>query len=237
MTRATTLTPRLAEGDSLKRSDVWDSLRVDYEDAFQRLGLEAVVGHQPGNVVRPRALIPAQKLVAGASFSGAATQLRTPRSRPWARMAYTSRKPGAGPRPSGCSAASKADQWRRCSGASARHRRTSPSSPYGLRPSSRRRSTRANSARESEVLWTSLRNHWTVVALSMRRLTRTSVAPHDQPSIWQVRSSARICRALILPVGKWLSGRSDGAAEYLARVWWARDPAGGMPGWLLCPSY
>ena len=41
--------PRLVEGDSLKMSDVRDSLRVDYEDAFRRLGLQAVVGHRPGN--------------------------------------------------------------------------------------------------------------------------------------------------------------------------------------------
>ena len=57
------------------------------------------------------------------------------------------------------------------------------SSPRGLCHSSRRHSSRANSARECEVLSSSLRNHRTMVGFSMRRPTRTTVVPHGQLSI------------------------------------------------------
>ena len=122
--------PRLVEGDSLKMSDVRDSLRVDYEDAFRRLGLQAVVGHRPGNVVTPRALIRSQQLVAGYQLQRSRHPAEDTQVQTLGRMPYSSRQPGAGPPPSGCSAAGKADRWQRCSGVSARHRRTSPSSCY-----------------------------------------------------------------------------------------------------------
>ena len=174
---------------------------------------KAVVGHRSGNVVTPRAPIPARKLVAGASRRGAATQLRTPRSGHWARMPYSSRQPGAGPRPNGCSAAGKADQWRRRWGVSARHRRTSPSSwsehwtgthgkacrttcgerraqPPVRRLGAGRKRPRSELAgqlrRESEVLASSLRNHRTVVGFSMRRPTRPTLSVLSPVGGWRI---------------------------------------------------